>query len=189
MLAETFTGLNNFDATLSVFLQKNFSHPSLDSFFLAVTDLHKQAVFLSLVVLPLILWWLWRERKAAAMKLLGLVFNFLLIDGFCGQVIKKVFARERPFVLFPEILQKSPASGFSFVSNHAANMAGLAFFMSHYYPRWRWLWWSLAVLVAASRVYNGVHFFTDVVAGAVIGVLMSWFVTSRLDRYLKLEKR
>jgi undecaprenyl-diphosphatase len=111
-----------------------------------------------------------------------------VIDGFCGQLVKKVFARPRPFVLFPEILQKSPATGFSFVSNHSANMVGMAVFLSHYYPRLRLLWWGLAILVGVSRIYNGVHFVSDVIVGGLIGWLISKLIVRVLEHRFKLER-
>ena len=115
--------------------------------------------------------------------------TLILIDGFCGQVIKKAIARPRPFETFPEIIQKSPASGFSFVSNHAANMVGLAFFLSYFYPRWKIFWWGIALIVALSRMYNGVHYLSDVISGALIGLSVSWTITRWLDRREKGNKQ
>ncbi|MEY4616566.1 MAG: hypothetical protein RJB66_1526 [Pseudomonadota bacterium] len=183
-----FVWLNQIDADLLMSLQNNFSHPVLDSFFSTVTDLHKYSGFILLVIVPLLVWWVWKERRLGLFKLGGLVFTLLIIDTVCGQVLKKGIARERPFVLFQDIVQKSPASGYSFVSNHAANMAGLAFFLSHFYPRWAALWWGIALIIGLSRVYNGVHFFSDVMAGALVGTFISWLVTRWLDKRLKGNK-
>lgn len=180
-----FVELNRIDAQLLIGLQKKFSDPSLDQFFSFITDLHKQPWFILVVLIPLLGQWLWRERRAGAVKLGGLVLTLAVVDSLCGQVIKKVFARERPFVLFPEIIQKSPASGYGFVSNHAANMACVAFFLSHYYPRWTALWWSIAGLIGLSRIYNGVHFVSDVVVGSGVGILIAWLMTKWLDRRIK----
>ncbi len=183
-----FTLVNNLDVEVVVFIQKTLSTPILDSMFLTITDLHKQLWFQLAVILPLLAWWVWKEKRQGFIRLLGLIFTLIMIDGFCGQLIKKVFARPRPFVLFPEILQKSPASGFSFVSNHSANMVGLAVFLSHFYPRWKYVWWSLAILIGLSRIYNGVHFLSDVIAGGIIGGLIAWMATGWLDRRIKTER-
>lgn len=183
-----FTFINNLDAQAVVFIQSRLSSPIADSVFVSITDLHKQLWFQLGVALPLLIGWIWKEGRQGAIKLLGLILTLFVIDGLCGQFVKKIFARPRPFVLFPEILQKSPASGFSFVSNHSANMVGLAVFLSHYYPRWSPLWWGLAVSIGASRIYNGVHFLSDVIVGGIIGGLIAWAATGWLDRRMKTEK-
>jgi undecaprenyl-diphosphatase len=179
---------NNLDAEVVIFIQKTLGNPISDNVFLTFTDLHKQLWFQLAVILPLLAWWVWQEKRQGFIRLLGLIFTLIMIDGFCGQFIKKVFARPRPFVSFPEILQKSPASGFSFVSNHSANMVGLAVFMSHFYPRWKYLWWSLAILIGLSRIYNGVHFLSDVIVGGLIGGIIAWAATRWLDRRIKTER-
>lgn len=189
MTIDGFHGIAEFDRQVSVWIQSRGSHPRLDLFFLDITDLHKQPIFIFLVILPVILYWVKKERALGFFKLLGLILTVALIDAFCGQIIKKVFARPRPFMDFVEIVKKSPASGYSFVSNHAANMAGIAMFLSVFYPRWRMLWWSLALLVGFSRIYNGVHYFSDVIAGGILGSLIAYIVSRWLQRRLGEVKK
>jgi undecaprenyl-diphosphatase len=47
-------------------------------------------------------------------------------------------------------------------------------------PRFRVAFYVLAVLIAFSRLYNGVHYPTDVLAGVVVGVLSAWAVARLL---------
>lgn len=180
--------INQIEATLVYSFQKTVSHPYLDAFFSFITDLHKQLFFQLFIVVPLLGFWLWKEKKSGLIKLFGLIINLVLIDGICGQFIKKVFARARPFEIASVIVQRSPASGYSFVSNHAANMVGLAVYMSYFYPRWKWWWWSLALLVGVSRVYNGVHFLGDVIFGGLIGWMLSRRVVSWIAHKYQMEK-
>ena len=58
------------------------------------------------------------------------------------------------------------APGTSFTSSHAVNNAAAATVFAHYYPRWTWAFILWAALVALSRVFVGVHYPSDIVAGA-----------------------
>lgn len=189
MLSYSISDLNQWDSNLTLWIQKELSSPSLDKFFFYLTDLHKEMYFQLLVILPLVLLWLMREKKIGIYKFLGLLVSLALIDSFCSQIIKKIVARPRPFATFVEIMQKSPASGYSFVSNHAANMFGFAMYMSFFYPRWRGIWWIIAAIVGYSRIYNGVHYLTDVLCGALIGCLISYGMTRLIDQYVLRSTR
>jgi undecaprenyl-diphosphatase len=59
----------------------------------------------------------------------------------------------------------------SFPSGHAASSFAAATAIAAVAPRWRVPAFVLAALIAFSRVYNGVHWPTDVLAGAAVGVL------------------
>ena len=66
---------------------------------------------------------------------------------------------------------------FGFVSSHAANVFGLAFFMGQLFKRFSKLWMPLliiwALVVSYSRIYLGVHYPFDVICGAILGILLA----------------
>jgi len=86
---------------------------------------------------------------------------------FLADVGKAVVHRHRPF----EHQLGPRSSTHSFPSGHAATSFACATVLSHYVPRLRAPLFLLAALIALSRVYDGMHYPTDVLAGAVLGVL------------------
>ena len=93
-------------------------------------------------------------------------------------VLKPSIARARPFetVLDARVVGSRPTT-YSFPSGHAASAIAGAFVTTLMAPRARALLWALAVLIAASRIYVGVHYPLDVVAGACVGWGVAVLVT------------
>lgn len=57
----------------------------------------------------------------------------------------------------------------SFPSAHTATAVGLAVMLSAYYPRGRWFFTMMAILVGMQRIHCSAHFPSDVFAGAIVG--------------------
>lgn len=88
--------------------------------------------------------------------------------------LKVLVGRRRPFVTEPD---PEPlvhvASTLSFPSGHAATSFAGAVVLSAAAPRYRYSFVALAAAIAASRVYVGVHYPADVVAGAALGAAVA----------------
>ena len=82
--------------------------------------------------------------------------------------------RDRPGVgrAVPDELLEAPST-YSFPSGHATVSFACATVLALAVPRLRWPLFTLAALIAFSRVYVGVHYPGDVLAGAVLGVLLA----------------
>ena len=104
--------------------------------------------------------WLWTRVGAA-----------ILVAESASGALKVWVARDRPTLAtsVPEPLLEAPST-YSFPSGHATVAFACATILALAVPRLRWPLYALAGLIAFSRVYVGVHFPLDVVAGAALGV-------------------
>jgi membrane-associated phospholipid phosphatase len=93
-------------------------------------------------------------------------------EGLTG-LLKLITERARPPLADPQIeaLVSLPESH-SFPSGHAATAFAAATVVAVLYPRLRAPLLALAVMVALSRVYLGVHFWSDILVGSLLGVVI-----------------
>jgi len=93
-----------------------------------------------------------------------------VLDFTSHHLLKETIHRLRPFSVLPDVYQLVGSGGGSFPSNHALNNAAGAVVLTGYFPSRVWLWYTLAGLIAFSRVYCGVHWPSDVLAGFALGM-------------------
>ena len=87
-------------------------------------------------------------------------------------LLKRSIRRARPFENLPEIMAAFvPRDRFSFPSGHAASAFIAAVLLSHFYPFLMFPALGIASLIGISRVYNGVHYPGDVLAGILLGIV------------------
>jgi undecaprenyl-diphosphatase len=162
-----------------LFLQLNGLHlPLLDPVMVFVSGRFGWIPFYLLILAGLI-----KHKRWETITIL--IFTFLLIS-FSDQLsvwIKMQTARPRPCHepdLQPLIHSAGKGCGgqFGFVSSHAANTFALALWISKllkpHWPKIVIVMFSWAALVSYSRIYLGVHYPGDLLAGAAIGLLCSW---------------
>jgi len=134
--------------------------------------------FIPLMLLP----WLYAVfyDKKNRWKLAILIPLVIILVDQSGLLLKKTILRPRPWAgLDPELvnhLVSKKGRNYSFPSNHAANMAGLAMVFSSIYYRYGKLFWTVAGIVMFSRVYIGVHYPSDILAGCILGILYGIFL-------------
>ena len=114
-----------------------------------------------------------RTRRAGALGLAALAMGFLL----CNGLLKPLIHRTRPWHVVQGLYALvGPGDVHSFPSGHTCAAFAAAWTWRNQLPR-RWMGRVaifVAVLMGLSRLYLGVHFPTDVVAGALVGIFASW---------------
>lgn len=108
------------------------------------------------------------RRRRSLRLALALGAESALVNG----ALKNLIPRDRPPLLDNATYEVRRPRTRSFPSGHASSACLTAVLLSEAVPRLKPLWWSLAVVVAASRVHNRMHHPSDVVAGAALGTAM-----------------
>lgn len=131
-----------------------------------------------------------RYKKQSWLLLLGLVITIVATDQITSSLIKPFFARLRPshepsLAATIHLVNYEHGGLYGFASSHAANTFGLAMFvwlsLRQRYP-WSWLLFVWAALMSYSRIYLGLHYPGDILAGAVVGLCCAWVSYSLLKK-------
>lgn len=178
--------LNQFEIGILDFIRNTFSCKFLDCFFISVTRLSDKGIFW--IVLAAVLLCFKKTRKTGIC--LGTV---LLIGEILGnQILKKIFERPRPYTVNPDItLVIDKLSSFSFPSGHSRCAVECAVSIYANNKKWGIAAIVVAVLTCLSRMYLYVHYPTDVLAGAALGVidgLLAIFIVKKVSEYINKKK-
>jgi len=110
------------------------------------------------------------SRRIRWRRFVELAAALLVATALVDYVMKPLVDRHRPFTSIPAIavIDGRPDDA-SFPSGHAGNAFAGATVLAWAMPALQPVWWTLAVLIAFSRIYVGVHYPADVIAGAIAG--------------------
>lgn len=99
--------------------------------------------------------------------------------------------RDRPFITYPDIVQKSPAGSPAFPSGHTSIAFSAATSLSLSYPKWYIVIpsYSWAASVGYSRMHLGVHYPSDVIVGAMVGAGSAWLTHSVNKKLIANSKK
>ena len=163
------------DRWLLLKINRDWTFPALDAAMPALTDLHKLWWIRYGAAPAALALWLWKGRRRALKVLVVAVLAVGATDQLIHRAIKPWVARPRPERAGEPVKMRAPAGGaYGFPSNHAANMGAAAAVLTVAYPGGALVFAGAAALVGYSRVYVGVHYPGDVLAGLALGVGIGW---------------
>jgi len=163
-----FQRLDQFELDVCLMLNRSCHRQALRRFFAVISRLGNGLFWYSLMLLiPLVAGW-----QAVFVSLhMGLV----AITGLMVyKLLKKRLVRERPFFTHPGILLgTAPLDKFSFPSGHTLHAVGFTIVATSYFPQLAIILVPFALLTAMSRIVLGLHYPSDVLAGAAIGAAIA----------------
>ena len=171
MPAELLEAIGRFDYSVFQWLRAHH-FPLLDSIMAGLSDIARGGAIW--IVLAFLIACLHKSRWPAVVHVL---LALTLAHVITNAVAKPYFNRQRPFETYTDarVYGYKPTTP-SFPSGHAATAIAGAAALTRLAPEARSIFWIFAVLVAFSRVYLGVHYPADVIAGALLGLGIGKFV-------------
>ena len=164
----------------------------LKEFFVNITELGSSAWYFSIFVCCLIILYLLKKIDIVSIKNINGKISFfitctvyLAVVGILTQVLKHIIGRPRPnhadFNDLNSFNYLSFDSSFhSFPSGHSSTIFMVCFILCSILPKLKYYFVFLAIIIAISRVVVGAHFFTDVVAGGLLSLLVYRFLNNYL---------
>ena len=178
--------LVQFEGSILLWIQENL-RGFLDAPMRIITTLGNTGIFW--IVLTVLLLIFKKTRKPALNAALSMILALLAVN----IIIKPLVGRIRPYEVIEGLsILVAKESEFSFPSGHASNSLSCAWVLFRMLPKKYGVpALVLAILIALSRLYVGVHYPTDVICGAIIGVVLAelaMWICGRIEGAWKKKK-
>ena len=129
---------------------------------------------------------LWKGDARLRWLVLVSIIVLACTDQLSAGLLKPMIGRLRPCHVLDNInLLVGCGGGKAMPSSHAANAFGQAILFALLYARVRWWLVGVATLIALSRVFVGVHYPADIMAGALLGTLVALALVFVYERLLQ----
>lgn len=171
------------DISLFYFINHTIANPFFDKLFVLITEVKNW------YIAYIILWFILLLKAGRTGKILAAASLLLIFvsDQISSQLLKNLFDRVRPCHVLDNVnLLVSCKKSLSFPSSHAVNNFAIAFLFSAYYKNLKWILFAAASVVALSRPYIGIHYPSDIIGGALIGIAIGYgfvFLTRKIEAY------
>jgi len=133
-----------------------------------------------ILVVSVLLFAVGRKKEGA------LLFTSVILGSLVTLPLKLAVPRPRPYMTIPATIAYGMELGSSFPSGHSMRAFASACVLSRFWSRFAPAFFVLAVLVAFSRVYLGLHYPSDTLIGASIGLIVGYLSVRFQDKILKL---
>ena len=147
-------------------VNKHFHKKNVNRFFHTVTHVGGATFAISSVILSILLT-TGSLKWTAFASLIALTVSHIPVA-----IAKKIYPRRRPYLTLKEIyVTTKPLKDHSFPSGHTTAIFSIITPFLMYQPSWILILLPIAILVGVSRIYLGLHYPSDVLAGVLLGVL------------------
>ncbi|VAX20845.1 Membrane-associated phospholipid phosphatase [hydrothermal vent metagenome] len=172
--------IQKLDEALFLWINLAWSSPGLDGLMSLVTVMGNAAVWVTFGG-----YFIYFRDKPNRRRRLVMLIIAMAIGGAAGQAVKYVADRDRPLARYKQEIRagkmdiNTPLNRLetrSFPSGHTQAAFSAATFFVLYYRRFKALLMLAAIAVGISRVYLGTHFPLDILAGAAIGMGVTWLI-------------
>ncbi len=179
------------DLPLAVWLHTNRSDP-VKSIFETITFFGRSELYLIPTAVFFIIFR--KSRQKSAQKSL-FMFSTVAASGILVDIIKVIAGRFRPVLYFNRGLFgfdffHIDSDYLSFPSGHSATAMSIMVALGKLFPEFRYLFYATGVIIALSRAVITAHYLSDVITGALIGVLTSVLLYNRFfkERFLNSNR-
>ncbi len=165
---------HSLDLQLAIWIKSHIV-PELTLFFRKLTLLGQSEWYL---VPGILIFLVFRKQNPALSRGSLFIFSSVALSGLAADLLKYLLPRARPAVYFHEniygfkdftLWHGWENSWNSFPSGHSATAFSAAAVFSILFPKFRFLFFSAAAIIALSRIAVGKHYLSDVIAGSFLG--------------------
>lgn len=177
--------LYNIDLAIFTFLNQTISNPIFDKFFPFITNVKHW--YLAYIILWFIA--IFKGGRIGKISAVGVIVLIAISDQISSNFLKHYFERVRPCNALENVnILVNCTRSYSMPSSHAVNNFAVAVFFSRLFPKLKIVFIGVASLVAISRPIVGVHYFSDIFIGSIIGSIIGYLlslVALKTDSYFE----
>jgi len=175
------------DVSIFKFLNQTISNSLFDKFFPFITDPKNW-------ILAFIILWLtaiFKGGRLGKLSAIGIIILIAISDQISSHLLKPFFERVRPCNVLENVhLLVNCTKSYSMPSSHAVNNFAAAIFFSRLFPKLKVAFLLVATLVALSRPIVGVHYFSDIFIGAILGGFLGYLMSLavlKINNYIEIK--